>query len=275
MVMDIIINSELIEQLKRSKGFQYISVSEIKQIYSHLNNSRAKVIPAFNTTHVVFAELPGIEFCIKGLLKKDDFRFIEDKLLNFVDINRRKISYSRFLYEEFFQGDNLKLRLARLTTTILPLVCLNLVGYYFAGTGGTKDILAGILTAAAIFVAIFSLFTTSHDYLSRKELDLFESGSLGYYFSIDSHITRTGVYSILLSIVALTACSGFDSNNSTNLYQFYSRNIITITGLNLSFLGVYITLRAILEFYVKRPARFILGELKKESFDKFRKSTRQ
>lgn len=269
--MDIPINKKLIDELKQSKGFLEVSITDLQTIHKLLSDKRAKVIVINRESFVVMAELINIQFQVRGVFKREAFNFIDTDGLSYVNADDNKFGFSRFILDEFFQGAGWQEKLKRSLVTISPLVLLNIVAYYFAAEGSIKDVIAGLLTAISIFVAIFSLFTTSHDYLLRKRLSLFEKGKLGYYFSIDSHITKTGVYTILLSILMLIASSSLVAEESGSLYNLHTQNVIVIIGLNLCFLGVYITLRSIVEFYIKRPARFILGDLKQESIDSYRR----
>lgn len=268
--MDLPINQALIDELKESRGFQPVALEDAKHIYGLLSDKRAKVIIIGRDSYVVFAELSQIEFKVKSVFDRKSFDFISESGAKIVVANEANYSYFRFIVNEFLQGKRWYNRLWRLTTTITPLLLLNVIGYYFADTGGMKDVVSGILAAVSVFVAIFSLFTTSHEYLLRKRLSLFEKGKLGYYFRVDQHITRTGIYTILIAIFTLLICTGFDPDAASTLYEAYTRNIATVIGLNLSFLGVYLTLRTIIEFYVKRPAKFIMGDLKRESFAVYR-----
>jgi hypothetical protein len=42
--------------------------------------------------------------------------------------------------------------------------------------------------------------------------------------------------------------------------------------VNLSFISTFIVLRSIIEFYVHRPAQYILGDMKKEYLETFQEN---
>jgi len=268
--MNVPINQELVEQLKDSKGQQRVDINELQQIAQLLNDVNAKALIVDGNCYVVFAEIINVEFCLQGISRRSELNFIPDQKLEFIDTNRMRGSYLSFLINEVWQGNKVAAKLLRMSSLLMPLAALNAVIYFFAGTSGLKDVFSGILAAVSIFVAIFSLFTTSADYLSRKRLSLFESGQLGYYFSVDKHITKTGVYAIIISILCLIATSGYDPNKTVPLQWGAPTDTVIWIGLNLCFLGVYITLRSIVEFYVNRPANFIMSDLKQDSFLAYR-----
>jgi len=268
--MNISIDQELVNSLKKTSGFQDISLVEFQEIHRLLTDKRTKVIVIGKDSYIVFAELLKIQFRIKNISNKDNFEFIDDSLLEFINADEKNFSYVAFIANEFLQGKGFFMKLGRFISTLTPLFLLNVLAYYYASASGIAEVLVALLTASSIFVAIFSLFTTSQDYLSRKKLSLFETGKLGYFFSVDSHITRTGVYSILILILTLLVASSMGDDSRGSLYSTDLQNILVVAGLSLSFTGVFIILRAIVEFYIKRPAKFILGDLKQESIDAYK-----
>ncbi len=145
----------------------------------------------------------------------------------------------------------------------MPLVAFNTLGQLYTGEENAHEIFAASLTAVSIFVSVFALFITSQDYLSRRKLDLFTKGQLGYYFSIDKYVTQTGIYAIIATIFGLIVTSSFENN--ARLYSLDAENIFIIILLNVTFLAVYIILRSLLEFYIIRPSKFIMADLKDES----------
>ncbi len=269
--MNVPINDELIEQLKLSKGQQLVTIIELEQIAQLLTDKNAKALVINGSCYIVFAEIINVEFCIPSVNKRSALNFIPNGKLEFINTNKMKSSYTSFLLRELWQGKTFWARLRRSLSLLAPLALLNIFIYLFAGTAGIKDVLSGILAAVSIYIAIFSLFTTSADYLARKRLNLFESGQLGYYFAVDKHITKTGVYTIITSILCLITTSSYDPNKNEVLHWGGLADTTVWIGLNLCFLGVYLTLRSIVEFYVNRPANFIMSDLKQDSFSEYRK----
>ena len=268
--MEIAINKKLIEKLKsdQASGQAGITVNQIKEVSKYLQSNKAKVIKIQDACYLVFAELPNIEFCITDFKKRNDLSFLDQKQLEYIDTSVFETGYTRFLLNEFLQGKGLG-KIMRLFKTLAPLVLLNIAAYYFATPSSVQQTFAGLLMAVSVFVAIFSLFTVSHEYLQRKRLNLFEGGKLGYYFSVDKHITKTGVYSILIAIYGLLAAGQKGARNNTRIFNHSLNSIVLLVLLNLAFLGVFIILRSIVEFYITRPGKFMLGDLKKVSFKRF------
>jgi len=124
-----------------------------------------------------------------------------------------------------------------------------------------------LLTAVSIFVAIFSLFTISHEYMERKKLQLFENGKLAYYFSVDKLIAELGVCAILISIFVNLIIG----ESSSRFLEIKNSPIkwVLLLSINLSFFFTFIVLRSIIEFYIHRPAMYIMGDLKRESLEDF------
>ena len=268
--MEIAINKKLVEKLKSDQGSGQapVTIDQVKEISKHLQNNKAKAIKIQDECFLVFAELPNIEFWIKDFKKQDDLNFLDQKQLEYIDVSLLETGYAKFLFNEFFQGKGLD-RLARLLKTLAPLALLNIAAYYFATTSSVQQTFAGLLMAISVFVAIFSLFTVSHEYLQRKRLSLFEGGKLGYYFSVDKHITKTGVYSIIIAIYGLLAAGQKGVKSNTRIFHHSLNSITLLVLLNLAFFGVFIILRSIVEFYITRPGKFMLGDLKKVSFKRF------
>lgn len=262
--MELKVTKENIRTLikNNAEGQTKISLSELEKIKKILKDDEAKAVKLGSRCYVVFKAMPSIEFKLNAFKNKEQLNFINK--LSFIDANVKEVSYEKFLINEFIQGKGWS-RFVRFIKTIFFSILLNLCLYYFSSPGSIQQAFIGILTAVSVFVAIFSLFTISHEYLERKKLSLFEKGKLGYYFSIDKHITTTGVLTIIFAIIGLVA----SNNNSEKLPAIDLNYIITIILLNLTFMGVFIILRSIVEFYITRPAAFIMGDLKKDSLKEY------
>jgi hypothetical protein len=272
--MEFEIDKKLVENLKsgNASGQRSVTYSQLELVTKYLDDKKARAIKIDKDCFVVFSEIPNIEFWIKDFTKESQLSFVKDQL-DYIDASKYQTNYLMFLIDEFIGGNGFK-RLTRLLATVLPIFLFNFFIYTFETRESTQQTFIGLLTAISVFVAIFSLFTISHDYLQRKRLALFEGGNLGYYFSIDKHITKTGIYSIFISIIGLLSSgdiAGKKINNHLGSFQHHQTIILSIL-LNMAFLGVLIVLRSIIEFYIHRPGRFMMGDLKRDSFKNFTNS---
>jgi hypothetical protein len=266
--MNLEVNEILLEQLKTGKGQTYISIADLKKLTHLLGVKTARVITYHGEFYLRFAELPNIEFGVTDANDEKDFSFVPEADLEFINAGGRDHNFGGFILRELLQGKGWA-RISRLGVTLLPLFLFNILAYNYATFESAKDVFSGMLAAVSVFVAVFSIFTISYDHLRRKMLDLFENGKLSYFFCIDKHMTRTGVYAIFISITGLIV-SATSSDKSVPLYHVYTHNILTLALLNTALLLIWIILRSLHEFYIGRPGVFILSDMKKKSFEKFR-----
>lgn len=267
------IDKNYVKLLKNSQGGQFkVDLEEVEKIYRHLDDKSCRVILLDKMCFILFDEIPHTEFAISEFKKLSDINFINSSDIEVVDTSKKDGNYFLFLMGEFIQGKSFWKKFWRFFQLLIPLVLLNVFGYLYADKEGINEVFNGLLTAVSIFIAIFSLFVTSHDYLTRKKIVLFESGQLSYYFSVDKYITQTGVYAILMSVLGLIATSSADAGT---LYSSEIENIIIITLMNLVFISVYIILRSMIEFYIVRPGRFILADMKAQSVADYWKSNQK
>lgn len=266
--MKLAINKNLIESLKQASGQTNLTLSELEQLSDNLDNKNCKIIVMNSSCFVVFQDLINVEFVVEDYEEVSQLQFLDQSSLTLIEASGKNVNYLQFVLGELLQGKTNVERLKRLLSTLVPLAVLNMLGFFYASEHGIRDIFTGLLTAASIFVAIFSLFVTSNDYITRKKIELFESGQLDYYFNIDKHITRTGIYAILLSLFGLVVSSAYDANRQ--LYTLEIQHLIVIALLNLIFLAVYFILRSMVEFYIIRPGKFIMSDLKSDSFKRYR-----
>jgi len=268
--MNIPINRNFVTSLKQSSGSLKLTISDVKEIIKYIDDDSCKIIIMDKKSFIVFNEISSVEFIVLDYKKEIDLAFLNNKNNKIINVSKKNGNYVLFMYDEFFQGTNFLSRVKRFIAIAVPILTLNILGILYGNQQGVGDIFTGLLAAGSIFVAIFSLFITSHDYLTRRRLSLFESGQLSYYFSIDKYITQTGIYSIMLSVFGLIITSGY--NSSAKLYSTNIDNIIVVVILNLTFIAVYIILRSMVEFYIIRPGKFMLSDLKTDSFENYRQN---
>lgn len=268
--MKIAIDDNFIESLKNSRGgLLRVDLRETKHVYSLLSDNSCRVLLMDKMCFILFKELENIEFAVEDYKKEKDLDFITKSDLEIIDVSKKDGNYFLFLLAEFFQGPSFRSRESRFISILIPLIALNVIGFYYADRNSINDVFSGLLTAISIFIAIFSLFVTSHDYLTRKKLSLFEKGQLSYYFAIDKYVTQTGIAAIVLSILGLIATS---SSADGRLYEWDIHNGIVVLLLNVVFVAVYIILRSMIEFYIVRPGKFIMSDLKTESVKNYWKA---
>ncbi len=261
--MKVVIDKGFIETLKATKGgLLKVELEEVKTIYKFLDDKSCRVLLMHDMCFVLFKELSGVEFAVENYRKEADFSFVDKAHIEVVNVSKKDGNYFKFVIDELFQGSAIVSRVMRFGKILLPLVILNVLGYMYADSNSINEVFSGLLTAVSIFIAVFSLFVTSHDYLTRKRLALFERGQLSYYFAIDKYITQTGIFAILFSIYGLIITSG---GGNGKLYESDIHNIIIVALLNIVFIMVYIILRSLVEFYIVRPGKFIMADLKSES----------
>lgn len=267
--MNIPINQNFVNSLKNSEGSLKVTLKDIKSIIKFLENDACKIIVLNKNCFVVFREISDVEFIVTDFGRLKDIDFLNNKGNDVVDASAKNGNYGKFIFNEFFQGASFWGRFFRFLNIGVIIIVLNAVTIMYGEMKGVNNVFSGLLAAVSIFVAIFSLFVTSHDYMTRKRLQLFESAQLSYYFSIDKYITQTGIYAIILSILALILTSGQTDNQP--VYGNGLENILVIVTLNITFVAVVIILRSMVEFYIVRPGKFMLSDLKKASFDSYRK----
>jgi hypothetical protein len=257
-----------IEELKSSEGDLRLSPDELKQVYIALNRPKVNLIKVDETVYVSFESAKKIQFIITDTNSIDKFSFIE-QFNKKLDVTSKEKNYWEFLEMEFFQGKNILHRVWRFVVTIFPVIIFNCLALLFASNANINSFMQGLLTAITVFVAIFSLFTVSHEHMERKKKLLFENGKLAYLFSVDKNITISGVIAIVFSLFTLLLIDENSERFYQNLYLVDIKKVLFLMFGNISFLLTWIVLRSIIEFYIIRPARFILGDIKKQSLEDF------
>jgi len=249
-----------INVLKNSKGQVDCTVEQLKEVYLSLQRPKARVVKLYKNYFISFKSIPDVQFKINESISREGLGFIESKIE--IDATKDEENMFKFVINEFTQGKNFSERLGRFVSTSIPLVLLNMQILMFSTNKSMESLLTGILASVSIFVAIFSLFTVSHEYLERKKLSLFMSGKLANYFSVDRNMAQVGITAILCSLFALLIVNEIPGqfwNTNNNL-----RGHILLLLINISFFATYIILRSVIEFYIHRPAKYILGDMKKE-----------
>lgn len=268
-------SNEQIQALKESCGQQDCSLDELKKAYQQLERPKGNAVKVRELFFVSLEKAPNVQFYVTDCKNKDQLAFIE--ALKFVDSTRNEEGIWKFIFHEFWQGKTWYWKLWRFFQVLLPLIILNVVALFFATEQNIDNTFSALLTAISVFVAIFSLFTVSHEHLERKKLRLFENGKLAYYFSVDKNITKLGITAILACLLAgLLVENSLPSEitpNETNMFwQSLSnpKDWIILILLNIVVFNTFIVLRSIVEFYIHRPAEFILGDMKKTSLEDFK-----
>ncbi len=260
-----------IEKIKTSEGQHDCTVEDLKKIYLLLNRPDALVVKMYKIYYVSFEPAPKVQFKISDVVSIESFGFIENKTA--IDATFEEKTIFGFLLYEFFQGDFFLNKILRFVSTVIPLVLFDLILTRFATNNSLSNLLVGILTAISVFIAIFSLFTISHENIDRKRLSLFETGKLGYLFSVDRNIATLGISALICSLLAILMV-----DNTSDLFwstaNTFEKVVLTLLS-NFSFLATFIVLRSIIEFYIHRPARYIFGDRKKEYLELFDKQGKQ
>lgn len=267
---DMDVTIENIQKILKSdvRGQIPITIDKLKELYKLEERPKAKAVKLFNAYYVTLSTNENVQFKISSNIKDEELSFIEE--LKTIKATDNYQNFYKFLFIEFFQGDRFYKRIFRFFNTTFPVLTFVFLCYRFATLESISNILNGLLTSVSVFVAIFSVFTVSHDYMEKKNIQLFEDGKLAYYFSVDRNITIAGILSILFLIYAIIVVpSGLYSDNE-QVVMFYSvpkdiRFILLSIFSITAFLFLYISLRSLVEFYIIRPSRFILGEIKDES----------
>jgi len=256
-----------IDEIKNSKGQFDCTIEDLKKIYILFNRPNSRVVKLYKYYYVSLEPAPAVQFKLTDVAHIESLGFIENKTA--IDATREEKNIAEFLLYEFWQGENFFKRLLRFISTAIPLVLFNLILLKFATNNSLSNLLLGILTAISVFIAIFSLFTISHENIERKEISLFKTGKLGYLFSVDKNIAKLGISALVCALFAILMVDNSSDMfwNTTSLFQ---KILLTLLS-NLSFLATFIVLRSIIEFYIHRPARFIFGDMKREYLESFDK----
>ena len=242
-------------------GQKNVKLAEFQNIYFALKKPRAKIVKLEGIIFISLEQNPKIHFKITDEKNLKSFEFISNSIE--IDANKNEHNFGKFLWFEFFQGNSGLVKLKRFLELVIPITIFNYFLFHYATPETIKNLFLALITAISIFIAIFTLFTVNSEYMERKKLKLFESGKLGYLFSVDKNVAKAGVYSIIFALIGIliTPSESYISISQRFYYVFIM--------LNLSFIGVYITLRTIIEFYIHRPTKFLMGDLKKESLENF------
>lgn len=259
------ITSKYIDQLKiHAVGQGDISYNDFLKLYEGLKKPKVNLVKIEKTIYVCFSSIPKASFKVIEEHDLNKFAFIKD--INIVDIDNHKQNIISFLFFEFFQGDRWFYKLLRFVETISPIIMINLLLTNFATYETVQATFSALLTALSIFIATFTLFAINHDYWERKELTLFRNGKIAYYFSVDKNVATLGVIAIMTALLGVII---IPSDATPLLKENNMKTWIGVILINICLFITYIMFRTIIEFYVGRPAKFVLGELKKKSLETF------
>lgn len=256
-------SKDYIMDIKNAAGYQEIRLDDLKMIYLGHNRPKTNIVQIRDDYFVSFESAPKVQFKVIGRINDDQLAFIETQ--HFVNATKLERGLLTFVLYEFYQGSNWWRQILRAIYTVTPLVLVSTVAIFYATEQTVANSFNALLTAVSMFIAIFSLFTVSHEHLERKKISLFESGQLAYYFSVDKNITKLGVIAIFASLFAILIAP----LGEAAFWRVDNKNWVILILLNITFFNTFLILRSIVEFYIHRPATFILGDMKKESLENY------
>jgi hypothetical protein len=241
------------------------SLEALKKLYVEFERPSVRIVIDDNNSFISFKSIPKITFKVSAIENETDFAFIEDSII--VSLQAKSHKFLFFVLDEFWQGKNFLSRLFHFISTIMICSFFTFLLLKFGSEKNLQFIFSGILSSISIFIAVFSIFLANSDIYRGKELQLFEKGKLSYYYSVDRNITLAGVIAIIFSLFGLVIV-GDDTKSlllKINIKQFsdyFSRECILLYLALLSFFFLFIILRSLIQFYVNRPGRFLLGDIK-------------
>lgn len=252
------------ESTDAPEGEVQMTLDNLKDLYKQLERPEAKIVKLQNNIFISFEVSPKLHFLLLGETNLDKLLFIDKSII--INAEDKVQGVFKFIFFELWQGKNVFSKLVRFSMTLVPMILFNVLILIYSSNDNVKDLTSGLLTAISVFVGIFSIFTITHEHWKNKALDNFESGKLAYYFSVDKHITELGVTAIISCLYALLISPS--GNNIFYHHPLDIKLILVIFLLNVSFFSTYIILRSLFEFYIPRPAKFILGDLKNQSLNR-------
>lgn len=246
---------------KYSSGEQHIALDQFKTIYNSDRNVKVKAVKLKHKIWLSFETFPKMVFYIHDISSLDSLSFVTN--LDTVDAWEKEVGFFAFFSNELFQGNTFQEKAFRFLHILIPTMIFNYFLIKYGKSPVIETYFTNIITASALFISIFTIFVASTEYLKRKRILVFRSGSLGYWFSIDKNMCLSSFISIITSLfgnIVLGAQNFSTAIVPTLTFEF----IILMFLINVSFVLTYILLRSMYEFYVTRPAAFVMGDLKKE-----------
>jgi hypothetical protein len=265
---------EIIEAVKKGKPI-IVTKEELIEIYILFERPEGKCVKSYGKCFISFRNIEKGQFLLDEKIKDFEKVSFIDKIEK-VDLDKSNQSFIVFFFLEFWQGNSTSKKIFYLFRTVLMLFVFNILIILFASEKNITNFFTGLLTAVSIFIAIFSVFTASHDQLNRKKPELFKSGKISYYFSVDKNLTLAGLVAIFTSLAGIIIVKDSAGNfillsnvSCGFLVKILSRKGLILLLMNVSFLMTYITLRSLVEFYIHRPEMYIKGELKDDFLNKY------
>lgn len=264
---------QILEHNKIGKQI-YVSKEELMQVYLLFDKPKGKGALIDKKCYISFFGLENIQFIIEEINDFSSLTFIDQ--FEKADLDKKNQSFIEFFFFEFWQGKTWSLKVYHLLYTLGIVFVFNLLILHYSSEKSISNYFMGILTAVSIFVAVFSVFTANHDLMNRKKPFLFKTGKMSYYFSVDMNLTIAGLIAIFSSLAGVLIVK----DDSTDFFQaicfkidflmnLFSRKGLVLILINVSFLLTFITLRSLVQFYIHRPAKYIIGEMKDNFLKEF------
>jgi hypothetical protein len=259
---------ENLAEINNQGGKLIVTLEELKDIYIYESRPSAKCVMIRKKAFITFESLKNIQFIVEAFTNKNNLAFIEN--CDVVESYLYDKNFFEFLIKEFWQGKTVGLKFIRLLQIILLLFSFNFLIFSFSSERNISNFCSAILTGISFFIAIFSVFTVNQSHFEKAKITLFKSGKTPYYFSVDRNMTYAGFVVIIFALLGLlitndTSLPFVEINKlDLRLSKFITRKFLLLFLINTCFLLSYITLRSLVEFYLKRPAAYILGDLKDE-----------
>lgn len=249
-------------------GKYYISVTEIKELYISLDRPYVRCVISERKAFITFKGLDRLQFIVDSISSKDQLSFFEKSEIILLDSYNQ--SFFKFILVELFQGNKLGQRLNRFLQFGIVCFVFNILILVFASEKNITLVFSSLLTGVSVFIAIFSVFTANQSYFKKNKIELFKKGKISYYYSVDRNMTISGLITILFCLFGLIlvkddAMSDFKFDGfEFSLEAAVTRKSMILWIVNIAFLLTFVTLRSLVEFYIKRPAKFHVGEMKDE-----------
>jgi|GEM_PF-3402267 len=266
-------SKEQILQLNAKGAKRYLSIDELKEIYLLFDRPTAKGALINGKCFISFNSLNQIQFIIENTKSFDTFAFIET--LEKINLDKQRQNFVKFFLFEFWQGSSLGRKIVHLIYTVGIVLAFDALIIFYSTEKNISIFFTGLLSAVSIFIAVFSVFTANHDQMNRKKEYLFKSGKISYYFSVDKNLTIAGFIAIIACLAGIIITKDESNNFITNisfnkeyLLHFFSRKGLIVILINTSFTMTFLTLRSLIEFYIHRPEKYIIGELKDDYLKK-------
>lgn len=261
-----------IEKYNQSGAKLLVSINDLKSIYKDFDRPKVKAVIDNNKAFLTLQTAPNVQFIIEKLDSESTLQFIEDIVI--VNLDKNKQGVFLFILKEFWQGRNVPRKILHFIYTSGVMVFFNYLVLEYSSEKNILNSFTGILTAVSIFIAVFSVFVANHDQMSASEKSLFKTGKFSYYTSVDKNVNLLGIMCIALTLFGLLITGDSDAiyfggKWFNNVQEFLTKKTGTFFLLNISFLFAFLTLRTLIEFYVIRPGKFLIGRLKDDFLKSF------